>query len=170
MEGDPASRATSEELEKRDKRAQATQAVRQKRREIFRLIKKIEPQAGRNLKDVQVPHELFRLAREIVTDPEPSLKFNKVPVYQLLLEDLTRRARDSAPISLGQARPVLDGWKQASVSLFRYALNLILAPTRAEFKKMKVSVYAICVLHTHTLCFRSISPALVVFLRVQHIA
>ena len=132
----------NEEALKRDQIANATHAVREKRREIIRQIKRIQPEAGKNLKDVEVPQSLFQLAREIVNDPEASLRFNKVEVYELLQGDLIRRARDPAyapGVTLDKAGPVLDGWKLASFSLFRYALNLILAPTRAEFKKMKVS-------------------------------
>ena len=133
-----------EEAAKRDQIAIATHAVREKRREIIRQIKRIQPEAGKNLKDVEVPKSLFQLARDVVSDPEASLRFNKVDVYELLQGDLIRRARGSAnapgaTVTLDKAEPVLDGWKLASFSLFRYALNLILAPTRAEFKKMKVS-------------------------------
>ena len=138
--GDP--EWNEEEAHKRDVRAITTQAVREKRREIIRQIRKIQPQAGKNLKDVEVPQSLFQLARDIVRDPEASLRFNKVAVYELLLGDLNRRRRESANsggVTLDKAVPVLDGWKLASISLFRYALNLVLAPNRAEFKKMKVS-------------------------------
>ena len=133
---------SEEAAERRDQIALATQVVREKRREIIRQIKRIQPEAGKNLKDVEVPQALFQLAREIVNDPEASLRFNKVEVYDLLQGDLIRRARDPAyapGVTLDKAAPVLDGWKLASFSLFRYALNLILAPTRAEFKKIKVS-------------------------------
>ena len=126
----------------RDKRAVATQVVRDKRKDMIRQIRRIQPQAGKNLKDVEVPHSLFHLARDIVNDPEASLRFSKVAVYELLLGDLKRRARDPASpaaLTLDNAGPVLEGWKLASTSLFRYALNLVLAPSRAEFKKMKVS-------------------------------
>ncbi|CAI7993559.1 hypothetical protein GBAR_LOCUS1277, partial [Geodia barretti] len=138
--GDP--EWNEEEAQKRDVRAITTQAVREKRREIIRQIRKIQPQAGKNLKDVEVPQSLFQLARDIVRDPEASLRFNKVAVYELLLGDLNRRRRESANsggVTLDKAVPVLDGWKLASISLFRYALNLVLAPNRAEFKKMKLS-------------------------------
>ncbi|CAI8016032.1 Receptor-like serine/threonine-protein kinase SD1-6, partial [Geodia barretti] len=132
-----------EEAQKRAIRAITTQAVRAKRREIIRQIRKIQPQAGKNLKDVEVPQSLFQLARDIVRDPEASLRFNKVAVYELLLGDLARRRRESANSGgvtlLDKAVPVLDGWKLASISLVRYALNLVLAPNRAEFKKMKLS-------------------------------
>ena len=140
LAGDP--EWNDEEAQKRDVRAITTQAVREKRREIIRQIRKIQPQAGKNLKDVEVPQSLFQLARDIVRDPEASLRFNKVAVYELLLGDLNRRRRESANsggVTLDKAVPVLDGWKLASISLFRYALNLVLAPNRAEFKKMKVS-------------------------------
>ena len=151
----------SEEKEERDKRAEVTKAVRVKRREIIRHIKAIKPHVGKNLKDVEIPGVLFELARGIVADPEPSLKFSKVPVYELLLGHLERR-----PTSLREAPPVLDGWKLASTSLFRYALNLILAPNRAEFKKMKVSVLGFS--NRPTVHF--FPAALNVFLRVQHTA
>ena len=98
----------------------------------------IRPQAGKkNLKDTEIPQFLFQLAREIVLDPETGPKFKKIAVYDLLLGDLHRRT--TSDVTLDKAGPVLDGWKRAGISLFRYALNLVLAPNRPEFKKMKVS-------------------------------
>ena len=140
--GDEKAVPNEDEEKERDQRAITAQAVRLKRKEIIRQIKKIQPQAGKNLKDLEVPQILFLLARDVVDDPEASHRFNKVPVYELLLGDLQRRAREpanAAGVTIDKAGPVLEGWKLASISLFRYALNLVLAPNRAEFKKMKVS-------------------------------
>ena len=129
----------AKEREKRDERAITAQAVLLKRKEIIRQIKKIQPRAGKNLRDLEVPHSLFQLAREVVNDPEASHRFNKVPVYDLLLGDLHRRAANTGGVMIDEPGPVLEGWKLASICLFRYAINLVLAPNRAEFKKIKVS-------------------------------
>ena len=111
---------------------EAAQLRSETRRKITQGIRQIQPQAGKNLKDLEVPKELFEFAKHEVTGKHATLRFNRVDVYSLLLDDLRRR------MNVGQVGSILEGWKLASVSLFRYAVNLVLAPNRAEFKKMKV--------------------------------
>ena len=122
----------------RDVIAEALKDARKKRKSIIQQIKKIHPETGRNLKDLEVPETLYKLAKDVAQGQEPSLRFTKVQVYELLMADVQRRRDVGRCLTLTEAAPILEGWKLASISLFRYALNLILAPKRAEFKKMKV--------------------------------
>ena len=134
MEPEPA-KVDSEEKKKRDEIAFARRSAEEKRRRIIQHVKKIQPEAGKNLKDLEVPTSLYELAKAVANDSEPSVRFKKVDVYSLLMADLQRRT--SRGIKVSEAE-VMKGWKVATMALFRYALNLILAPKRVEFKKMKV--------------------------------
>lgn len=125
-------------------------AGRGTRRTIIKQIRQIQPQAGKNLKDLEVPQHLFDLAKKLVHDNDAGLRFNKVDVYGLLLGHLGRLKVSVAVSS------ILDGWKLASVSLFRYAVNLLLAPNRVEFKKMKVSIIHIIFMHMYYVMFLSL--------------
>ena len=117
--------------------ARAGERAKEKRKKIFREIKKIQPEAGKNLKDLRIPQSLYEQARSVAGEEAPQFRFTKVPVYGLLVDHIRYKYGEAA-VGLTAAGPVLEGWKVASVALFRYALNLILAPKRAEFKKMKV--------------------------------
>ena len=111
-----------------------------KRWEIINEIKKIQPEAGKNLKDLKIPETLYHLAGDVAKTKPVDKRFKKVPVYELLVEHIRYKGSiDGGVIALRNAGPTLEGWKAASNALFRYALNLVLAPKRPEFKKMKVS-------------------------------
>ena len=111
-----------------------------KRWEIIQEIKKIQPEAGKNLKDLKIPETFYHLAGDVAKTKPVDERFKKVPVYELLVEHIRYNSSiDGGVIALRNAGPTLEGWKAASNALFRYALNLILAPKRPEFKKMKVS-------------------------------
>ena len=129
--------ASKEEQAQRDAIARAGERAKERRKNIFREIKKIQPEAGKNLKDLRIPQSLYEQARSVAREEAPQFRFTKVPVYELLVEHIRYKCGEAA-VALTTAGPVLEGWKVASVALFRYALNLILAPKRAEFKKMKV--------------------------------
>ena len=131
------SQASEEEQAQRDAIAITEKRAFEKRRNIFREIKKIQPETGKNLKDLTIPHSLYELARHVAKEEAVQFRFTKVQVYRLLVDHI-RHKYGEAGVALSAAGPVLEGWKVASVALFRYALNLILAPKRAEFKKMKV--------------------------------
>ena len=109
-----------------------------KRWEIINEIKKIQPEAGKNLKDLKIPETLYHLAGDVAKTEPVDERFKKVPVYELLVGHIRYNSSVGA-IALRNAEPTLKGWKVASNALFRYALNLKLAPKRPEFKKMKVS-------------------------------
>ena len=107
------------------------------RKEIIQGIRGIQPVAGKNLRDVEVPQRLYKLAKEVAEKEPFRIRFKVVPVYRLLLGHV--RVKGQGSVALPQAEATLAGWQQASKALFRYALNLVLAPKRPEFKKMKVS-------------------------------
>ena len=114
--------------------AEQPMPIRDRRREIIMKIKEIKPVSGKNLKDVEVPGELYQLAK-VVAREEPAVKrFTKAKVYSLLFD----HAQTTGCVKLEQVEALLDGWELASKALFRYALNLVLAPKTPEFKKMKV--------------------------------
>lgn len=127
-----------------------------RRRGIMQEIRKIQPETGKNFKDLKVPESLYRLAADVAKNEEVLRRFTKVPVYDLL----ANHAHLKGGTALADAQPVLEGWKAASSALFRYALNLVLAPKRPEFKKMKVSSvwYSWVVSYASSLLPRS-SPA-----------
>ena len=108
--------------------------IRDKRRDIILKIKEIKPVSGKNLKDVEVPGELYQLAKVVAREESAVKRFTKVEVYRLLLN----HAQSNNCAKLEQTEALLDGWELASKALFRYALNLVLAPKTPEFKKMKV--------------------------------
>ena len=132
-----ASEPSEKEQAERDAIAIAEGRALEKRKNVFREIKKIQPETGKNLKDLTIPQSLYELARNVAKEEAPQFRFTKVPVYGLLVDHI-RHKYPEAGVALSAAGPVLEGWKVASIALFRYALNLILAPKRAEFKKMKV--------------------------------
>lgn len=109
------------------------------RRQIIQAIKKIQPQTGKHFKDIAIPEVLFQQARTVAWHEEGDRRFKKVPVYELMVSHIRHKGGADCE-TLTKSRSVLEGWKAASIALFRYALNLQLAPKRPEFKKMKVRI------------------------------
>ena len=107
------------------------------RQEIIQGIRGIQPVAGKNLRDVEVPQRLYKLAKEVAKKERFHIRFKLIPVYRLLPNHIHEKGQGS--MVLPQAEATLAGWQQASKALFRYALNLMLAPKRPDFKKVKVS-------------------------------
>ena len=117
-----------------------------KRKAIIQAIGKIQPEAGKNLKDLKIPETLYQLAGDVAKTEPIDERFKKVPVYELLVGHIRYKSSidvGAGAIALRNAGPTLKGWEVASNALFRYALNLKLAPKRPEFKKMKVSYLAV---------------------------
>ena len=143
-----------------------------RRKEIIQGIRGIQPVAGKNLRDVEVPQRLYELAKEVAEEEPFNIRFKLVPVYRLLQEHVHVKGQGS--VALPQAEATLTGWQQASKALFRYALNLVLAPKRPEFKKMKVSWQSVghntttfrLYVTTNTASF--LSAVVKLILRVQH--
>ena len=152
--------------EKRDELRIAEDMRNDPRRQIIQAIKKIQPQSGKHFKDIEIPKDLFQLARTVAWYGEGDRRFKKVPVYEILVNHI-RHKGGAVCQTLTSAQPVLEGWKAASIALFRYALNLQLAPKRPEFKKMKVRL--LCTHTTDLYTFLSLT-ALHLFLRVQHLS
>lgn len=123
--------------QERDEVRIAEDMSKDRRRQIFQEIKKIQPQAGKHFKDLEIPEILYDLAGNVARYEEANRRFRKVPVYGLMTDHM-RYKGGAACETLTDAQSVLEGWKVASKALFRYALNLQLAPKRPEFKKMKV--------------------------------
>lgn len=124
-------------VEKRDPLRIFEDMRKDPRRKIIQEIKKIQPQAGKHFKDLKIPDVLLQEAGNVARKEEAGRRFKKVPVYELLVEHIRHKGGADCE-TLTKSQPVLEGWKTASIALFRYALNLQLAPKRPEFKKMKV--------------------------------
>lgn len=109
------------------------------RRQIIQEIRKIQPQTGKHFKDIAIPEVLYQQARTVAWREKADRRFRKVPVYELMVSHIRHKGGADCE-TLTKSQTVLEGWKVASIALFRYALNLQLAPKRPEFKKMKVRI------------------------------
>ena len=131
----------------------------QKRWDIVDQVKGIRVQQSQALRQVKVPDQTIRLAKDFVKKaPNVCLlrgrnmdlryevlgsfyvdrQCGKFGVYELL-------ARDAGKSTVKMADQKFTEWLAAVGSLLRYALNLLLAPKRPEFQTIKVSsVYYHC--------------------------
>ncbi len=111
------------------------------------LALKVEP--GKPLRQVKVSDSTYTLAKKFVLvarntlDDGSSYRFKILSklssgksIYDLLITD----AR-STP--LAGAGTKITEWRDAGKSLVRYTLNLLLAPNRPEFQRLKVSLYSL---------------------------
>ena len=113
--------------------------------DAIRIIK-IGP--GQQLRQVEVSPDVYQKAKEFAMGA-PNFGLENQPyrfkmdfLYQLLQANITSR-------NLQEALGEVDGWQSACKALLRYALNLLLAPKRPEFRRFKVgrtvSAYCVCV-------------------------
>ena len=122
-----------------------------KRREVSRddivsAILSIRVGPGQPLRQVQVPPEVYQAAKKFVTTAPNFLGGSEPYRFKVLYRMSSGRSiyelliADAANISLNDAEAKISGWQEASKALLRYALNLLLAPKRPEFQRLKVHV------------------------------
>ncbi len=109
------------------------------RQELVDIVKGVQCRPNQNLRDVDLPQEAYRKADNFTRSDVKHRHYYAVlndmdggGVYGLLEE-----AADEA--SFEEAYDLVGKWREAFRSLFRYALNLLLAPNRPELKMVKVS-------------------------------
>ena len=110
------------------------------RDEIVDAIKEIK-MSDQNMRQFEPPASLYQKARDFatwapnVTRTGYRLRFKVDIFYNLLIENTNEKEVSSLD---SRTLEVVGGWQEASKALFRYALNIYLAPKRPEFKRVKV--------------------------------
>ena len=112
---------------------------------IVDAIREVKVSPGQQLRQVEVSPDVYQKAKEFAmwapnfgAKSQP-YRFKMDFLYQLLQANITSR-------TLQEALEEVEGWQSACKALLRYALNLILAPKRPEFRRMKVAlIVCICV-------------------------
>ena len=119
----------------------------------------IKVEAGKPLRQVQVPDQTYQLAKKFVLTAPNTSDDARLVRFKVLYNMPSGRsiyallAADAGNTSLKEAEAKIAEWRDASKALLRYALNLLLAPKRPEFQRLKVqslTVYT-CV-DSRTLC------------------
>ena len=102
----------------------------------------LQGEAGRQqqLKQVQLPPEVYSLAKEFtVTVPmmdsrQMLMRFITIPmVYTLLVETVKEKG-------VREGDKEMESLQEASQALLRFPMNLLLAPNRPEFRRLTVCV------------------------------
>ena len=119
------------------------------RESVLKEIKAIRVGQNQQLRQVQVPEKAYAIARVFLKwapnfrDHDP-IRFKMIcrmpgndSIYDLLI-------RDAGDTPLKKAKDKLQEWQVATKALLRYALNLLLAPNRPEFLRMKVHMCCVC--------------------------
>ena len=120
-----------------------------KRQEVSRdvivtAILAIRVGSGQPLRQVQVPPEVYELAKKFVVKAPNTLGGSEPYRFKILYRMVSGRSiydlliADATNIALNNAEAKITGWQEASKVLLRYALNLLLAPKRPEFLRLKV--------------------------------
>ena len=111
---------------------------------IVDAIRGVKIGPGQQLRQVEVSPDVYHKAKEFAmwapnfgAENQP-YRFKMDFLYQLLQANITSRTLQEA---LGE----VEGWQSACKALLRYALNLLLAPKRPEFRRMKVALIVVCV-------------------------
>ena len=114
------------------------------RDDIVDAIKRVKIGPGQQLRQVEVSPDVYHKAKEFAmwapnfgAENQP-YRFKMEFLYQLLQANITSTTLQEA---LGE----VEGWQSACKALLRYALNLLLAPKRPEFRRMKVALIVVCV-------------------------
>ena len=113
---------------------------------IVKEILALKVESGKPLRQVKVSDETYSKAKKFVLKARNVLEdgsfyrfkiLYKMPsgtsIYHLLMNDA-----GSTP--LDRALDKINEWREACRCLVRYALNLLLAPNRPEFQRLKVHV------------------------------
>ena len=108
------------------------------RDEIVDAIRGVKVAPGQQLRQVEVSPDVYQKAMEFAkwapnfgAESQP-YRFKMNFLYQLLQANINSK-------TLQEAWREVEGWQLACKALLRYALNLLLAPKRPEFRRMKVS-------------------------------
>lgn len=109
----------------------------EERAALREAITAVKEEPGRFLSEVEVPSQVFdqgkRFARSApLREQGQPCRFKMSFLYELLLNSAS-----SGPLS-SVTYAELEGWQGASKALLRYALNLLLAPQRPEFRRIRV--------------------------------
>ena len=106
---------------------------------IVDAIRGVKIGPGQQLRQVEVSPDVYHKAKEFAMwapnfGPENQpYRFKMDFLYQLLQANIDSR-------TLQEALWEVEGWQSACKALLRYALNLLLAPKRPEFRRMKVAL------------------------------
>ena len=105
---------------------------------IVEAIRGVKVAPGQQLRQVEVSLDVYQKAMEFAkwapnfgAENQP-YRFKMDFLYQLLQTNINSK-------TLQEAWVEVEGWQSACKALLRYALNLLLAPKRPEFRRMKVS-------------------------------
>lgn len=107
--------------------------------EAFRRALRGEAGRQQQLKQVQLPQDLYTLARQFTLRvplrdaQQVLLRFVALPMlYTLLSETVGKKGVEEGDKEIGSLQ-------EASKALLRYPMNLLLAPNRPEFRRLTVS-------------------------------
>ena len=113
-------------------------ADRIQRDDILEKLREIKVEPGKALRQVEVPKYVYDMATQFtqwapyrIATTGAYYRFKMEFIYELL-------AGNCKSTTLAEAREEIEGWQTACKALLRYALNLLLAPKRPEFRRMKV--------------------------------
>ena len=116
-----------------------TRSGRATRDEIVDALKGVKINPGQQLRHVEVSQDIYDMAKNFArwapnfgAESRP-YRFKMDFVYQLLQNNINSKTLQEAPKDI-------EGWQSACKALLRYALNLLLAPKRPEFRRLKVGV------------------------------
>ncbi len=107
-------------------------------------IQAIRVESGKPLRQVQVSEETYLKAKRFVLTSPNTLDNGSCHRFKVLYRMPSGRSiydllmADAGSTTLQKADEKISEWKDASKSLLRYALNLLLAPKRPEFQRLKV--------------------------------
>ena len=110
-----------------------------RRDKIVDAIRAVKINPGQQLRHVEVSQDIYDMANNFARwapnfgpGGQP-YRFKMDYVYQLLQNNISSRTLQEAPEEV-------EGWQSACKALLRYALNLLLAPKRPEFRRLKVGL------------------------------
>lgn len=110
---------------------------RTQRDDILDEISKIRVEPGKALRQVEVPKSVYAMAAEFIQWAPYRTKTGAL--YRLRMDFIyALLSRNCESGHLAGAREKIEGWQAACRALLRYALNLLLAPKRPEFRRLKV--------------------------------
>ena len=116
-----------------------TMSRRVYRDDIQDAIREVKINPGQQLRHVEVSRDIYDMAKNFArwapnfgAESQP-YRFKMDFLYQLLQCNINSRSLQEAPEDV-------EGWQSACKALLRYALNLLLAPKRPEFRRLKVGV------------------------------
>ena len=110
-----------------------------RRDKIVDAIRAVKINPGQHLRHVEVSQDIYKMANNFARwapnfgpGGQP-YRFKMDSLYQLLQNNISSRTLQEAPEEV-------EGWQSACKALLRYALNLLLAPKRPEFRRLKVGL------------------------------